>query len=599
MAGRGTHRLEWLSRAVFCRTLPATVAPAIMSLRPDARAEGARWNWNERMQGKDIGRSRLALVSAGGKDAAAAPAPAGDNSLSPFSTAVPDRYFETAALRDCHARVARAALDSDTVAVVEGERGCGKTTFVRMLQKRVGPSRDLCYIDVRIPQGERYVSDCLRRAFGVGEGVDAEILVAQLIERGRHGKGCLIVVDDADKLSVFALRLLFSIKRAVTQAGGQIGVVVAMSPFRLDSALALPSFAPYRAHSLTRVELPHFSAQETADYLRARIESAGLAGTISFDGAQVQRIHQASGGLPQHIKRVAGELLDGGKPKRYRSARRQQRLAHIRHTLIPVALVVVPVVFIGLLLQAIFQRPAGDAVVERLMTTAGIEAAGTAIPLAPPPPAATGAVDRAPEARTPPPDTAPAKPAAPAQAASSAPPVKPMAAAAAPVPLPPQRPAAQEPPRSAPPAPETMQQAAVHEPAPEPAREVLEPAIESQPIPETVSPVQAQAQPAAETAALDGNAWLRAQDPEFYTLQLAGSEERKDVEQFIDRYALPGKVVVVEILRNGKVWYMVLYNSYPTWGEARRELGTLPPQIHRNDPFARRFASVQSIAIAP
>lgn len=71
------------------------------------------------------------------------------------------------------------------------------------------------------------------------------------------------------------------------------------------------------------------------------------------------------------------------------------------------------------------------------------------------------------------------------------------------------------------------------------------------------------------------------------------------MQEFIDKYALPGKVVVVEVLRNGKVWHMVLYNSYPTWGEARRELGTLPPQVHRNDPFARRFASVQAIALAP
>lgn len=524
------------------------------------------------MQGKDISRSRLSLVTAdrkGGAETSAAP-PAGDAVPSPFSAAVPDRYFETAALRDCHARIARAALDSDTVAVVEGERGCGKTTFVRMLQQRVGPSRELCYIEPRIPQGERYLLDRLRRAFGAEPAADTEALVAHLLERGRRGAGGLIVVDDADRLSVFALRWLFALKRAVAQAGGRLGVVVAMSPLKLDAALALPSFAPYRTHGLTRVELPHFSAQETADYLRARIDSAGLSEVVGFDAAQVQRIHQASGGLPHHIKRVAGELLDGARPRRYRSERRQQSLARIRHTLIPVAAIVVPVVCIGLLLQAIFQRPAEDAVVERLMSTAGVEAAGTAVPM-PAPSTATGAVERAPVPRAAPQENTP-----------------PVAVAVTPV-----VPAPEPPP--GPPAVPTAIPAQLAAAEPEPARA-------SPPAPEAAKPAAAPAPPAAaakDTAALDGNEWLRAQNPAFYTIQLAGAEQRKDVQEFIDKYALPGKVVVVEVLRNGKVWHMVLYNSYPTWGEARRELGTLPPQVHRNDPFARRFASVQAIALAP
>lgn len=228
------------------------------------------------MQGKDISRSRLSLVTAdrkGGAETSAAP-PAGDAVPSPFSAAVPDRYFETAALRDCHARIARAALDSDTVAVVEGERGCGKTTFVRMLQQRVGPSRELCYIEPRIPQGERYLLDRLRRAFGAEPAADTEALVAHLLERGRRGAGGLIVVDDADRLSVFALRWLFALKRAVAQAGGRLGVVVAMSPLKLDAALALPSFAPYRTHGLTRVELPHFSARRRRRAICAHASTA-------------------------------------------------------------------------------------------------------------------------------------------------------------------------------------------------------------------------------------------------------------------------------------------------------------------------------------
>lgn len=539
------------------------------------------------MQGKDNGRSRLALVSAAG-EGAAPPPPAGAAALSPFSAAVADRYFETPALRDCHARVARA-LDGDTVAVVEGERGCGKTTFVRMLQKRVGPSRDPCYIEVRIPQGERYVFDCLRRAFFGGGAADAEALVAQLVERGRRGNGALIVVDDADRLSVFALRALFALKHAVTQAGGRLGVVVAMSPLRLDAALELPSFAPYRARGLTRVELPHFSAQETADYLRARIESAGLGGTISFDAGQVQRIHQASGGLPQHIKRVAGELLDGNRPKRFRSARRDARLARLRRNLIPAALIAVPVILIGLLLQAIFQRPAEDAVVERLMSTAGIEAAGTAVPLVEQAPvAATGAVDRAPDTPAAEPQDKAPPPAAPTRPAAA--PVKP----AAPVQTPAAAPFAADPPPVAP-GRVLLTEPAVEATAPGP---IAAPGSASAPEPPP-APAATAPMPAVEAAALDGNAWLRAQDPAFYTLQLAGSEERRDVQQFIEKFTLPGKLVVVEVLRGGKVWYMVLYNSYPTWGEAQRELAVLPPQIHRNNPFARRFGSVQAIALAP
>ncbi|MBK9132029.1 MAG: AAA family ATPase [Gammaproteobacteria bacterium] len=377
------------------------------------------------MKGIEASRSRLSLVDTDRAEQTAA-TPDSATTLSLFSPAVPDRYFETPALRECHARVARAALDSDTVAVVEGERGCGKTTFVRMLQQRVGPSRELCYIDVRIPQGERYVFDCLRRAFCADPAADMQTLLTQLIERGRRDTGCLIVVDDADKLSVFGLRFLFTLKRAVAQAGSRLGIVVTMSPARLDAILKLPSFAPYQARGLTRVGLPHFSAQETADYLRARIEGAGMAEAISFDETQVERIHRASGGLPQHIKRVAGEMLDGARPRRYLSARRQQRLAQLRQMLFPVAAVVVPITGIGLLLYAIFKSPADDAMVARLMSTADVEAPGVAVQL-PEDALAAGAVDRADVTAEPAPVAAPP----PARETVTAPPAAVAALAAA------------------------------------------------------------------------------------------------------------------------------------------------------------------------
>ncbi len=543
------------------------------------------------MQGKEMSRSRLSLVDAGRTEEPVTP-PDAATALSPFSTAVPDRYFETPALRDCHARIARAALDSDTVAVVEGEHGCGKTTFVRMLQQRIGPNREVCYIEVRIPQGERYVFDCLRRAFCADPAADMQALLAQLIERGRRDAGCLIVVDDADRLSVFALRLLFALKRAVEQAGSRLGIVVAMSPARLDAALKLPSFAPYRGRGLTRVGLPQFSAQETADYLRARIESAGMAESVGFDETQVQRIHRASGGLPQHIKRVAGELLDGARPRRYRSARRQQHIARLRHMLLPAVVVAVPLACIGLLLYAIFGGPADDEAVARLMSTAGIEASGTSVRL-PDEAVAAGAVERddpgveavAPKAPSP-----PAREAAPVRTAAV--PAPTVAEVAAPEPV-----RAVAPVAASEPKPESKSESKP-EPVPEPVKEIAQAPPAAAPAPE---PKSAASPPrAAEQApALEGNAWLRAQNPAFYTIQLAGADTREDVDEFIARYALPGKVMVVEVQRSGKPWYMVLYNSYPSWGEARRELESLPPQVSRNDPFARSFGSVQAITPAP
>lgn len=544
------------------------------------------------MQGKEMSRSRLSLVDAGRTEEAATP-PDAATALSPFSAAVPDRYFETPALRDCHARIARAALDSDTVAVVEGEHGCGKTTFLRMLQQRVGPNREVCYIEVRIPQGERYVFDCLRRAFCTDPAADMQALLAQLIERGRRDTGCLIVVDDADRLSVFALRLLFTLKRAVEQAGSRLGVVVAMSPARLEAALKLPSLASYRARGLTRVGLPHFSAQETADYLRARIEGAGMGDAISFDETQVQRIHRASGGLPQHIKRVAGDLLDGTRPRRYRSARRQQYIARLRHLLLPAAVVVVPLACIGLLLYAIFGGSADEGTVAQLMSTADIEAAGTSVRMPDEVVAAAGAVDRDDSVEE---ATAPKTPSPPARAVTPERTPERIPERTAAVPAPALVPAVAE---VVPPAPPRAA-APVAAPRPEPRPESGSQAGSgAEPEPEPVKEA-ARAQPAAdETPALEGNAWLRAQNPAFYTIQLAGADKREDVDEFITRYALPGKVMVVEVQRSGRPWYMVLYNSYPSWGEARRELESLPPQLSRNDPFARSFGSVQAIAPAP
>jgi len=87
--------------------------------------------------------------------------------------------------------------------------------------------------------------------------------------------------------------------------------------------------------------------------------------------------------------------------------------------------------------------------------------------------------------------------------------------------------------------------------------------------------------------------WIQEQQASNYTFQLMGSWEHSIVEEFIDKYALTGEVAEFESMRNGRVWYALIYGVYPDKKTALTASKNWPAPLNTLPSWLRRFGSVQ------
>ena len=87
--------------------------------------------------------------------------------------------------------------------------------------------------------------------------------------------------------------------------------------------------------------------------------------------------------------------------------------------------------------------------------------------------------------------------------------------------------------------------------------------------------------------------WIMQQQGTDYTFQLMGSWEHQDVSKFIEKYALTGDVAEFESLRNGRVWYALIYGVYDSKQAALEASNVWPAPLNTLPSWLRRFDSIQ------
>jgi DamX protein len=87
--------------------------------------------------------------------------------------------------------------------------------------------------------------------------------------------------------------------------------------------------------------------------------------------------------------------------------------------------------------------------------------------------------------------------------------------------------------------------------------------------------------------------WILQQSATDYTFQLMGSWEKQEVVAFLEKYALAGDVAEFESMRNGRVWYSLIYGVYDNKQAALEASSKWPAPINTLPSWLRRFDSVQ------
>ncbi len=456
--------------------------------------------------------------------------------------------FQTVEMKKLLEAVLSGLEKHDAVYLIAGKPGSGKSTFLRWMLQQIPADWEFCHITATKALGERHLLECLSRSLFQDLDLDIEALTIQIKQRIRGGAHIVVVVDDAERLSPFALKALFVIKAAVEKRGARLGLVLAADN-AIQSTLAMPSLAALSQGRVRRLTLPPFTYQQTQDYIQHCLKVAGAGHEISFAPRQLRRIYSVSRGFPKDINIVMQGVLHGEEVVQSPVSQLGSHVSHYR-------VFILSVVAFGLIVGG------GYGVYRSLLESA-------------PPVPVTAAV---PEAHlrelmllpVPTQDVA----AAPDREHEKA--VKEDGDVSLSV--------------TQTPAPKKAVEASTPKAAMPSVQQQVQVRKPQQPVQQSMAKTQL-------AQGIRGSAWVLAQNSAHFTVQLTSWEDEDRARKYIERNGLLNKAAYVHTRSKGKDWYLVIYNAYPTLKQARQAIRQLPPALRKYGPWVRNISSLQAEAV--
>lgn len=204
------------------------------------------------------------------------------------------------------------AVEEMELALLTGEVGSGKTLLTRALVDRVGETHEVGMIlNPRLPP--RQFLSTVAAELGVAEprfrsGELLDQIHERLLALDRSGRPALLIVDEAHLIPGRAtfeeIRLLTNFQ---LDDRNLIAVVLVGQP-ELRARLEKKAFRPLTQRIGADFHLRPLAAAEAREYVRHRVSVAG--GPVSlFTDAAIDRLHQASEGIPRVLNHLATQSL--------------------------------------------------------------------------------------------------------------------------------------------------------------------------------------------------------------------------------------------------------------------------------------------------
>ncbi len=235
-------------------------------------------------------------------------------SANPFQLTPDARFwFESATHRKAMAYLGYGLAQGEGFIVVTGEIGAGKTTLIGHLLDSIDPSRVFA---VRLASTQVGTGDLLRliaQGFGIAsEGLEKAQLLARiesaLQDRARSGQQCLVIIDEAQNLSLDALeelRLLSNFQGA-DRALLQI-LLLGQPEFR--AVFEAADLEQLRQRVIATHHLMPMEADEVGGYIAHRLKCVGWTGRPDFTDDALAALHRESDGIPRKINSLAARAL--------------------------------------------------------------------------------------------------------------------------------------------------------------------------------------------------------------------------------------------------------------------------------------------------
>jgi general secretion pathway protein A len=234
--------------------------------------------------------------------------------LAPFQLSPDPRFFYQSSVHGRALAYLKYGLSQhDGFIVITGEIGAGKTTLVQHLLSNLDSHQYLTANLLTTQLGAEELVRMVASKLGLPQtGLDKASLLrdleATLISRFEVGQRCLLLVDEAQNLSVEALEELRMLSNLQFQSNPLIQSFLLGQP-QLRRNLGRSDLGQLTQRIIASYHLGAMTELETAEYVLHRLRLADWKGDPLFEQSAFSEIHRYSGGIPRRINTVCARLL--------------------------------------------------------------------------------------------------------------------------------------------------------------------------------------------------------------------------------------------------------------------------------------------------
>ncbi len=233
----------------------------------------------------------------------------------PFQlTPDPAFYFESLTHRKALSYLGYGLAQGEGFVVITGEIGAGKSTLVAHLMATIDPARLTAAQVVTSALNGDEVIHVIAQAFGLMiEGHDKASALAAieglLHAEARAGRRCLLVVDEAQNLSIAALEELRMLSNFQLGAQPLLQTLLLGQPEFRELLQTSPELEQLRQRVIAAHHLDAMEADELKPYIEHRLKLVGWTGRPAFDDAVMPELFKASGGVPRKVNQIVSRVL--------------------------------------------------------------------------------------------------------------------------------------------------------------------------------------------------------------------------------------------------------------------------------------------------
>src|SRR5689334_22591034 len=231
----------------------------------------------------------------------------------PFALSPDPEYLYPSRVHQEALSYLRYGLESQAgFVVITGEIGSGKTTLVQTLLRSLDSQTTVGRI-VNTLLDPRELLESIMIDFGLDPAGRSKPLLLRdlaqyLVDQRLAGRLVLIVIDEAQNLSLAALEELRMLSNLETEESKVLQIVLVGQP-NLREKLAAPELEQLRQRITVSYHLPPLDAEETGNYINHRLRRAALGPPLEFPRSATTLIHGRSRGVPRIINVICDAAL--------------------------------------------------------------------------------------------------------------------------------------------------------------------------------------------------------------------------------------------------------------------------------------------------